>query len=162
MSQKKCCFIGQNELDANIGEMLDNVVEAYIEKHGVTEFKVGKNGLFDLLAGCAVGVSKLRHRGVKMYLMQPKREHGKPLPNMEDFDDVIYPEGLKDLPSDEAALRLYQLMLQDADHVIAYVTQSEGPAAAALEQARELEKQGKLIIINLGDYSKYLKSETLY
>jgi len=163
MSHKKCCFIGQSEIQENIGAALTDLVEDHIVKYGVKEFMVENAGLFDLIAASAVGAAKMWHRDVKLYLMQPSpSEQERAMPNMEDFDDTVCPERLKGLPREQAIAQLHQLMLQDSDYVIAYVTHPEGRAAAVLEQAREWERQGKLVITNLGDFSKFIKADAFY
>jgi len=163
MSQKRCCFIGQRELEANVGEVLASVVEQHIKEYGVTEFVLGNNRLFDLLAAVTVGAAKIWHPKVKLYLMQTGcSEQERPLPNMEDFDDVIHLNSLKNTPREDAVSRLFQLMLQDSDYLIAYITDSVDETAAVLEQARERERQGKLVITNLGDFSNYLNTDMVF
>lgn len=152
MPGKKCCFIGQRELQDNIGLLLSTAVGECVAKDGVTEFMVGCCCLFDLIAAGAVELVKERDQKVKMYLMRTGyAEQERIIRNLEEFDAVICPQELADAPRELALSRLYQCMIRDSDFVISYVTHSGDVAAEALEMARERERKGELSIISLGE-----------
>jgi len=152
MLQKTCIFIGHSDAPQSIFAALADAVERHITEYGVTDFRVGNYGAFDRMAAHAVKKAKASHPGVSLYLMLPylPGTGGRPLPDMEDYDGSIYPEGLETVPYRLAIPRLNRMMVQEADYVIAYVTHSWGGAAKTMEYARTRERRGELMVCNLG------------
>lgn len=151
MSQT-CCFAGHGEVWDNISQVLANAVERHIVEYGVTDFLVGNYGKFDRMSAAAVKAAKARHPGIRLYLMLPYRpELGRPLPDMEGYDNTVYPAELEGVPHRLAILRLNRMMIEDSDYMIAYVTHSWGGAATMLEYGQVKERKGQLKIENLAD-----------
>lgn len=152
MLSKTCCFTGHSEVWDNISQALSDAVERHIAEYGVTDFLVGNYGRFDRMAAAAVKAAKTRHRGIRLYLMLPYRpELGRPLPDMEGYDNTVYPTELEGVPYRLAILRLNRMMIEDSDYMIAYVTHFWGGAATTLEYGQAKERKGQLHIENLAD-----------
>lgn len=149
---KTCCFIGHSKVRGNISQALNVAVERHITEYGVTDFLVGNYGQFDRMAAATVKEAKARHPGIRLYLMLPYRpEWGRPLPEMEGYDNAIYPMEMESVPLKLAIPRLNRLMVEDSSCVIAYVIQSWGGAATTLEYAQVRERKGLIHIENLAD-----------
>lgn len=147
-----CCFIGHSEVWGDISQALAAAVERHITEYGVTDFLVGNYGRFDRMATAAVKRAKAQHSGIRLYLMLPYRpELGRPLPDMEGFDNTIYPMEMEGVPLKLAIPRLNRLMVEDSSYVIAYVIHSWGGAATTLEHAQARERKGLIHIENLAD-----------
>lgn len=153
MSTKTACFIGHSEIWGardRVSRALDEAVERHITQYGVIDFLVGNYGAFDRMAAATVKEAKGRHPDIHLYLMLPYRpERGRPLPDMEGYDNAVYPLEMEGVPLKLAIPRLNRLMVQDADYAIAYVLHSWGGAATTLEYARVRQKKGLIQIENL-------------
>ncbi len=149
---KTCCFVGHSEIWQDISQALTQAVERHIAEYGVADFCVGNYGRFDRMAAAAVKQAKARHPGIRLYLMLPYRpELGRPLPDMDGYDNAVYPLEMEGVPLRLAIPRLNRTMVQDSNYVIAYVIHSWGGAAATLEYAQARERKGLLQIKNLAD-----------
>lgn len=149
---KVCCFIGHSEIWNDISQALTDAVERHITQYDVTDFLVGNYGQFDRMAAAAVKGVKAQHPGIRLYLMLPYRpELGRPLPDMEGFDNTVYPMEMEGVPLKLAIPRLNRLMVEDSSYVIAYVFHSWGGAATTLEHAQARERKGLIHIENLAD-----------
>lgn len=155
MDAKTACFIGHSKIWGDRDELshaLAAAVERHITEYGVTEFLVGNYGAFDRTAAATVKKAKAQHPGIHLYLMLPYRpEQGRPLPDMEGYDNAIYPLEMEDVPLKLAIPRLNRLMVEDADYAIAYVLHSWGGAATTLEYAQVREQKGLIYIENLAE-----------
>lgn len=149
---KVCCFIGHSEIWNDISQALTDAVERHIAEYGVTDFLVGNYGQFDRMAAATVKRAKTQHPGIRLYLMLPYRPgQGRPLPDMEGFDNAVYPIEMERVPLKLAIPRLNRIMVEDANYVIAYVMHSWGGAATTLECAQTRERKGLIHIENLAD-----------
>lgn len=148
---KTCCFFGHSEIWAFIDDDLDDAVERHIAEHDVTAFLVGNYGQFDHMAARAVMAAKARHPGVRLELMLPyPPELGRALPSIKGYDRFIYPGALEGVPPRAAIPRLNRMMVDASDYAIAYVAYPWGGARKTLEYAQRRERQGRLVILNLG------------
>lgn len=147
---KTCCFIGHSEVWMEISQALTTAVKRHITEYGVTDFLVGNYGQFDRMAAAAVKGAKTLHPGVRLYLMLPYHpELGRPLPNMDAYDNIVYPSEMEGVPRRLAIPRLNRILIEDSDYAIAYVTHSWGGAATTLEYAQTRERKGLIQIENL-------------
>lgn len=155
MKSKTCCFIGHSEIwegRDELSQALAAAVEQRITECGVTEFLVGNYGAFDRMAAATVKAAKAKHPQIHLYLMLPYRpEQGRPLPDMEGYDNAVYPLEMEGVPLKLAIPRLNRLMVQDADYAIAYVRRPWGGAATTLEYAQVRQKKGMIQIENLAE-----------
>lgn len=153
MKDKTCCFIGHSEIWGErewVAQALAAAVERHIAQCGVTEFLVGNYGAFDRMAAAAVKAAKAKHPDIHLYLMLPYRpERGRPLPDMEGYDNAVYPLEMEGVPLKLAIPRLNRLMVQDADYAIVYILHAWGGAATTLEYAQVRQRKGLLNIENL-------------
>lgn len=145
-----CCFIGHSEIWGDISQAMSDAIERHITEYGVTDFLVGNYGQFDRTAARMVKAAKARHPDIHLYLMLPYRpELGRPLPDMEGFDNAVYPKEMEGVPRRLAIPRLNRIMVEDSAYVIAYVIHSWGGAATTLEYAQVRERKGLIHIENL-------------
>ncbi len=150
-----CCFVGHSEIWGDIAQALTDAVERHIIEYGVTDFLVGNYGQFDRMAAATVKRAKTRHPGIRLYLMLPYRlELGRPLPDLEGYDNAVYPAEMEGVPLRLAIPRLNRMMIEDSGYVIAYVTHSWGGAATTLEYAQARERKGLIQIENLACETK--------
>lgn len=91
MGTKICCFIGRHGAPDPIAPLLSAAVERHITAYGITDFLVGGYGAFDRMAA------------------------------REGYDGFIYPDGLEAVPRKLAISILSRIMVEDSDHVIAYI-----------------------------------------
>lgn len=152
---KTCCFIGHGEIWGEYEQVacaLAAAVERHIVEYGVTEFFVGHYGTFDYMAARTVKEAKTRHSGIHLYLMLPYHPgEGRPLPDLKNYDNIIYPLELAGVPKKVTIPRLNRLMVEDSNFAIAYVCHPWGGAATTLEYAKRREKKGLIQIENLGE-----------
>lgn len=148
---KTCCFAGHHDTPERIRPALAEAIERHIVEHGVREFLVGCYGGFDRMAKAEVIKAKARHPGISLYLMLAYLPKEGQAVDREGCDGVIYPEGMETVPYQVAIPRLNQLVINEADHLIAYVAHSWGGAAQTLEHARKRERRGLLTVTNLAD-----------
>lgn len=147
-----CCFIGHSEIWGDISHALTVAVERHIAEYGVTDFLVGNYGQFDRMAAATVKRAKVQHPGIRLYLMLPYRpEQGRPLLDMEGYNNAVYPMEMEGVPLKLAIPRLNRIMVEDANYAIAYVMHSRGGAATTLEHAQARERKGLIHIENLAD-----------
>jgi len=155
MNGKTACFIGHSEILGNRNELshaLTAAVERHITEYGVTEFLVGNYGAFDHMTAAAVKRAKVQHSGIHLYPMLPYHpEQGRSLPDIEGFDNSVYPFELEGVPRRLAIPRLNRLMVEDADYAIAYVLHSWGGAATTLRYAEVRQRKGLMRIENLAE-----------
>ena len=78
-------------------------------------------------------------------------EQGRSLPDIEGFDNSVYPFELEGVPRRLAIPRLNRLMVEDADYAIAYVLHSWGGAATTLRYAEVRQRKGLMRIENLAE-----------
>lgn len=149
---KVCCFIGHSKIWDDISQVLTAAVERHITEYGVTDFLVGNYGQFDRMAAATVKRAKERHPGIRLYLMLPYHpEQGRPLPDLEGYDNAVYPMEMEGVPLKLAIPRLNRIMVEDANYVIAYVMHSWGGAGTTLEHVQARERKGLIHIENLAD-----------
>lgn len=147
---KTCCFVGHSEIRKDISEALTDAVARHIVEYGVTDFCVGNYGQFDRIAATTVKRAKVQYPGIRLYLMLPYHpELGRPLPDMDGFDNAVYPLEMEGVPHRLAIPHLNRIMIGDSDYVIAYVAHSWGGAATTLEYAQIQERKGLIQIENL-------------
>lgn len=149
---KTCCFIGHSKVWGDISQALTAAVERHITEYGVTDFLVGNYGQFDRMAAATVKAVKAKNPSIRLYLMLPYRpELGRSLPNIESYDNIVYPMEMEGVPLKLAIPRLNRLMVEDSNYVIAYVIHPWGGAATTLEHAQARERKGLIHIENLVD-----------
>ncbi len=155
MKAKTACFIGHSEIWDDrewVTEALAAAVERHINKYAVTEFLVGNYGVFDRMAAATIKEAKTRYPHIHLCLMLPYRpELGRSLPDMEGYDNAVYPQEMEGVPLKLAIPRLNRLMVENANYAIAYVLHSWGGAATTLEYAQVRERKGLIYIENLAE-----------
>ena len=140
MNGKKCFFIGHRDAPQSIKEQLTQAVEKHIAEYGVIDFTVGHYGSFDRLVTEVLREAKKRHKNIKLYLLAPyalSQKTEKP----EEFDEIVYPEGLETVPRPFAIVQANRLMIQGSDYLISYCY-GAGNTRNFVEYAQKREKMG--------------------
>ena len=137
---KTCTFFGHRDCPGSVKPYLRAALVELIERHGVEQFYVGRQGAFDRMA-----LSVLRELAEKYphicYAVVLERLPGTggrlavPRP-----DETIFPSGLESVPPRWAVLRRNEWMLKRADYVVTYVTHSWGGAARFAKKAARQKK----------------------
>lgn len=140
MSGKTCFFIGSRHAPNRIEEQLAEAVENHITEYGVTNFTVGRYGLFDSLVIGVLKEVKKQYSHIKLYLLAPYAlNQNTEAP--EGFDGTFYPEGLEFVPKRYAIVQANHYMIQHSDYLIAYAS-SVGNSRKIVEYAQGREKRG--------------------
>lgn len=141
-----CTFFGHRDCPVTILPKLRAALQTLILEYRVNLFYVGNQGQFDVLVQKALSelsqiYPHIRFSVVLAYLPQ-QRNHPAPCKY-----DTVYPEGIELVPKRFAIVWRNNWMLQQSDHVVAYLTHEFGGAAQFVSKA---QKQNKLFM-NLAD-----------
>ena len=145
-----CTFFGHRDCPSSVRPKLRAVLVELIERHGVEQFYVGRQGAFDAMV-CSV----LRELAeVYPHISYAVVLERLPSPRDEafwDFSDTVFPEGLETVPPRFAISKRNEWMLKQADFVVTYITHNWGGAAQYAEKAH---RQGKRVL-NLAEDCKF-------
>ena len=131
-----CTFFGHRDLYEDVSAPLYHAIRQLIEK-GVTTFYMGHNGAFDRAVLGALKKAKTAYPQIRYAVVLAY------LPNEQQDEPTVYPEGLEQAPRRFAIDRRNRWMVKQADFVITYVRSDFGGAAKF--QALAL-LQGKMVI----------------
>ncbi|MFI3294168.1 MAG: hypothetical protein SNI70_11715 [Rikenellaceae bacterium] len=131
-------FCGHNDVygDEKIRSWLETVIRQLISE-GVTHFYCGGHGGFDRMLSSVLEQEKKRSPQIQRILVLAYLEKNH---YEDDYDYTIYPE-LEKVPKRFAILKRNEIMVQDNDVLVAYVTHSWGGAAKTLEYAQKKKKR---------------------
>lgn len=140
-----CTFFGHREITQNIKPVLKRILTELIEERGVDQFYVGNHGAFDytvkrVLKDLKPFYPHINYAVILAYI--PTKQS-----DSSDFEDTIFPEGLESSPPKFAIIKRNNWMLERAQFVVTYVTNTQGGAAHFQEVA---QKKGKTVI-NIAD-----------
>lgn len=136
MERKSCFFIGHREATLEVLPVLEDTIEEYISKYGVSEFVVGNYGGFDHLAARAVMEAKSRHPKITLFLLIPYHPAERPIETPLGFDGTFYPPGMESVPRRYAIIRANRYMIDHTDFLIAYAWHPGSNARNMVEYAR--------------------------
>ena len=136
MERKSCFFIGHREATLEVFPVLEDTIEEYISKYGVSEFVVGNYGGFDHLAARAVMEAKSRHPKITLFLLIPYHPAERPIETPLGFDGIFYPPGMESVPRRYAIIRANRYMIDHTDFLIAYAWHPGSNARNMVEYAR--------------------------
>ena len=136
MERKSCFFIGHREATLEVLPVLEDTIEEYISKYGVSEFVVGNYGGFDHLAARAVMEAKSRHPKITLFLLIPYHPAERPIETPLGFDGIFYPPGMESVPRRYAIIRANRYMIDHTDFLIAYAWHPGSNARNMVEYAR--------------------------
>lgn len=145
-----CTFFGHRDCPATIRPRLRAVLVELIERHGVEQFYVGRQGAFDAMARSVLRELAEVYSHIS-YAVVLERLPGPRDKAVWDFSDTIFPEGLETVPPWFAISRRNEWMLKQADFVVTYITHNWGGAAQYAEKA---QRQGKRVL-NLAENYKF-------
>lgn len=142
---KACCGFGHRNVFENIGDKLDNAVEAAIQQ-GCEIFYTGAMGEFDSLFSSAVRKAKKSHPHIKLTCVKPyftndinaDRDYYDAM-----YDDVIIPPELIGVHYKAAIKARNRWIIDNSDIVVVYTIRNYGGAYDALRYA---ERKSKCII----------------
>lgn len=144
MDKKRCFLIGHHDAPENIYPALQREIERHITELGVTEFIVGHYGNFDRMAARALASAKQSHPEISLWLLLPYHPAEQKVEVPEGFDGSFYPEGMEKAPRRLAIVKVNQHMVNYADYLIAYASDSGSNTKKLLDYANK-----KPIIVNL-------------
>lgn len=133
---QKLFFIGHREATLEVLPVLEDTIEEYISKYGVSEFVVGNYGGFDHLAARAVMEAKSRHPKITLFLLIPYHPAERPIETPLGFDGTFYPPGMESVPRRYAIIRANRYMIDHTDFLIAYAWHPGSNARNMVEYAR--------------------------
>lgn len=145
-----CTFIGHKNVPVGIDAVLRETVKKLIEKENVDTFYVGNHGGFDFAAKKALRILKKEYPSIKYNVVLaylPARS--KNISNTE-VEETLYPEELENVPPKYAIIKRNYWMIDRADTVITYITNSIGNSAQFGDYAKRKGKR----IINIADKLK--------
>lgn len=145
-----CTFFGHRDCPSSVRPKLRAVLVELIERHGVEQFYVGRQGAFDAMARSVLRELAEVYPHIS-YAVVLDRLPGPKDKAVWDFSDSIFPEGLETVPPRFAIPKRNEWMLKQADFVVAYITHSWGGAAQFADKAR---RQGKTVC-NLANSRRY-------
>lgn len=149
-----CFFIGHRDAPSSIQEKLNETVERLVKECWVTDFVVGRYGNFDRMAVSAVQrvICMYPRKEVTAELLDPYIYDTQSRPFLPNhFDSYYYPEGLEAVPKRYCIEKANQLVLDESDYLICYVTRDGGNAAKLFRRAKRLEKKKYIKVLNLAD-----------
>ena len=151
MNGKSCFFIGHREASSELLPLLNEAIEAHITRYGVTNFIIGHYGGFDQLAAKAVIAAKKCHPEITLSLLLPYHPAERSIKLPAGFDDMIYPDGLENVPQRYAIVRANQSVIKHVNYLIAYVWHPASNARNLLEYAEKRKQNGLIHVTNLAD-----------
>jgi len=133
---KRCFFIGHRDAPESIYPELYAAVERHIKEYGVTEFMVGRYGMFDRMALRAVAEAKIKYPFVKLTMLLAYLPAEGIFEKPAAVDELYYPQGLETTPRRYAIVRANRYAVGMCGFVIAYVWQAASNARKLLEYAQ--------------------------
>lgn len=139
-----CTFIGHRNCPREIKELLYNTIEKLIVQKGVTSFYVGTQGGFDKLVYEVLCELKTKHR-IKVFVVLAYLDRVSK-DEYYDVEKTIFPEELTNVPLRLAIRRRNSYMINQADHIVAFLNTAFTNTYKNTEEAVKKKKN----IINLG------------
>lgn len=137
---KACTFFGHRDITDDVKPFLREAIENLILHHGVEQFYVGNQGVFDRYVRSVLRELCPKYTHVRYYVVLPYMPH----PNDDtDFSDTILPERIEEAHPRFAISERNKWMIEQSDYVIAFATRPFGGAAQFAELA---EKKVKTVI----------------
>ena len=145
-----CTFFSHRDCPSSVRPKLRAVLVELIERHGVEQFYVGRQGAFDAMV-CSVLRELEEVYPHISYAVVLERLPGPRDAAVWDFSDTIFPEELENVPPRFAIPKRNEWMLKQAYFVVAYITHSWGGAAQFAEKAWRQSKT----VCNLANSRRY-------
>lgn len=137
----KCCFMfGHGDCPDSVLPRIEQAVELYYSRYGITGYYIGNRGSFDRLAALAVRKAKQMHPDIRMHLLLAYHPAERPVDLWGGFDDSFYPP-LENTPRPFAIVNANRYMIDTTDFFICYVKHF-GNARNLLEYAQKRKKDG--------------------
>lgn len=158
---KKCFFIGHSDAPDSLQERLNTEVESLVRKHHVTEFIVGKSGNFDRMAVAAIQrvIQCYPEKAILASILEPYFPGDREILIPPYFEDYYYPMELVSVPKRNCAWKAGEIVLKQADHLIAYICCDGDVAAKIYRSANRMAKKGYIRILNLAGENTALMSK---
>ena len=140
MEQKRCFFIGHRDTPETVKPVLQAAVEQHIVEYGVTEFLVGRYGVFDRMAAECVIAAKKQSPQVVLTLLLPYHPGERKVVLPVGFDGSLYPPGQEKVPRRVAIVRANHYAVNVSDYLIAYAKYPGSNAGKILERFEERDE----------------------
>ena len=142
-----CFMFGHSDCPDSMLPKIEQAIETYYIKQGVTDFYVGSRGRFDGLAATAVKRAKQIHTDIRLFLVLSYHPAERPVDLWGGFDGSYYPP-LEGVPRPYAIVRSNQYMIDTSDYLICYVKHI-GNTRNFLEYARK--RKADDVITNIAE-----------
>ena len=136
MSVVTFCGHGDFYGDEDVKRWLRDTVEALILR-GADDFLLGGYGGFDACAASVVWAFKKKYPTIRSTLVLPYLDRTV---DASKYDGTLYPP-LENVPRRYAISKRNEYMVNEADIVVAYVTNDWGGAATTLAYAKRKKKE---------------------
>lgn len=137
---KSCFMFGHADCPDSMLPRIEQAIEHFYSRYGVTDFYIGNRGRFDSLAATAVKRVKQQHKDIRLYLLLAYHPGEKPVDPRDGFDGSYYPP-LENVPCPYAIVKGNQYMVDHSDYLICYVKHI-GNTRNLLEYAQKRKEGG--------------------
>lgn len=137
-----CCFFGYRDALYYIIPEIKSNIETLITECGVTTFYVGNQGRFDSMVVSVLKEMKNKYPQISYSIVLADLPKDNENYNAKD---TLYPYGIESVPKRFCISWRNNLMIENSQYVICYITHITGCAAKFVERARKNERN----IINL-------------
>ena len=117
---KSCFMFGHSNCPDSMLSRIQQAIEYYYLRHGITDFYIGNRGRFDSIAATAVQNVKKQHPDIRMYLVLAYYPSERPVDLWGGFEGSFYPP-LENTPRQFAIVKANQYMVDTTDFFICYV-----------------------------------------
>ena len=148
---RSCFFIGHKESEEAVIPVLREAIEKHITEYGVTVFYVGGYGGFDRVVAGELVRAKKAHPEICLIRLLPYHPAERPVETPDGFDNTFHPEGMERVPRKYAIARANRYMVDNVDHLIAYVWHGFGNSNKILQHALARQKRGLIKVTLLND-----------
>ena len=140
---KSCFMFGHSDCPDTMLPKIEEAIDVYYSRYGVTDFYIGNRGRFDGLAAAAVRNAKQQHPDIRMYLLLAYHPSERAVDLWGGFDGSFYPP-LEGVPRPYTIVRANQYMIDTTMFLICYVKHI-GNAKSLLEYARRKGREAVYI-----------------
>ena len=138
-----CTFFGHRNVSDNIEVLLHTTLTELIENYSVDTFFVGNQGGFDNLVRKELKKLTKIYPHIKYTVVLAYFPEKYDTSDVDDYSDTIFPNGLENVPRKFAIDKRNRMMIEWADIVITYVSDTFG---GAYKFKKISERKGKKVI----------------
>ena len=139
--EKSCTFFGHRECPLSLRPVLYELLKELICRYCVTQFYLGHQGAFDVLALDILQQLKTEYPHIRYTVVLTGLN--ETFVKQPPWENTLFPAELQCVPPQFAIDRRNRWMLKQADFVVTYIVYSWGGAAKFADLAK---RQGKTVI----------------